>query len=198
MLQCFGIIGEMVEVMLFLGRAITVFFVIVLCNALVQKEGEATMLISLNMLLSTSFWNFNFLVNGNVQYQAEVESSRTSLGLEDTFSSSWPWPSNPIQVLENVLSSARAQHCLLIGWKGKKQKHKNFLNSGTGVARIFWLGKGGPNSLITCNMMSSENFQKEKTLYGTKNALEWKIRSLERRLVRKQDVAKGEELEPKT
>ena len=45
------------------------------------------------------------------------------LGLEDTFSSPWPWPrsSSPwpwprrLQVLENVLSSARGQRYFLIG-----------------------------------------------------------------------------------
>ena len=85
---------------------------------------------------------------------------------------------------------------LFIDWlKRKKQKHKNFLNSGTGVARIFDWGKEAQFA----NHMQYDiirNFQKEKLFMGQK-CLGMKIRSLERRLVRKQDVAKGEELEPK-
>ena len=76
----------------------------------------------------------------------------------------------------------------------KITKHKNFLNSGIGVARIFdW---GGPNPQITRNTTSSEIFRRRDFLWN-KNILEWKIRSLGPGLVRKQDVAKGGGLEPK-
>ena len=47
----------------------------------------------------------------------EVESSKTSfevLGLDLKAQVPWPWP-RTLQVLENVLSSARGQHCFLIG-----------------------------------------------------------------------------------
>ena len=77
--------------------------------------------------------------------------------LEDTFWSLWFWPqsSSPwprprlLQVLDNVLFSARGQHCSLIsGWK-KIIKHKNFLNSGIGVARIFGYPDTCPKNTIS-------------------------------------------------
>ena len=77
--------------------------------------------------------------------------------------------------------------------KIKITKHQNFFNSGIGVARIFhWrvpIRKSHTFDVI-------RNFQKEGLLLD-KNILEWKIRSLGHRLVRKQDVTKRGGLELK-
>ena len=48
----------------------------------------------------------------------------------------------------------------------KVTKHKNFLNCGIDIARIFDWGEGG-NPQITCNITSSEIF-KRRDFYGTK------------------------------
>ena len=58
------------------------------------------------------------------------------LGLEDTFSSPWPWARSlspwpwprSQQVFENVLSSARGQHYFLIGKKEKTKQNTTYLN----------------------------------------------------------------------
>ena len=64
-------------------------------------------------------------------YEAEVESSRTSLASrevpEDTFSSPWPWFRSSsswlrsLQVLKNLLFSTRGQH-LFFDWLKRKNK----------------------------------------------------------------------------
>ena len=84
---------------------------------------------------------------------------------------------------------------MFFDWLKRKvnKKHKNFLNSGIGVARVFdWLG----NPRITCNMTPSEIFKSRDFLWD-KNTVEWKIRSLGPWLVLQQDVAQVRGLEPK-
>ena len=60
-----------------------------------------------------------FLLNTTLLGKGGVPKNVISLekvfGFEDTFWSPWPWT---LQVLKNVLSSARRQHYFLISWKG--------------------------------------------------------------------------------
>ena len=84
----------------------------------------------------------------------------------------------------------------IVSWLVEKKitKHKNFLNSGISVARIFdWKAPIRKSHAI----WRHQKFSNGEVFLWDKNILEWKIRSLVPGLARKQDVAKGGGLEPK-
>ena len=92
--------------------------------------------------------------------------------------------SNPTSPRKCPALGSRA--ALFFDWlKRKITKHENLLNSSIGVARIFYWGGNQPANDMKYDDII--NFQKEGFFIG-KNTLEWKVRSLGLRLVRKQDV----------
>ena len=83
----------------------------------------------------------------------------------------------------------------IVFWLVEKKitKHKNFSNSGIGVARIFDRGTSIRKSHA---IWRHQKFLKERFLWD-KIILEWKIRRLALRWVGKKNFAKGGGLEPK-